>query len=89
VDQKLVSSGPGVDLTIVKVVEVLVETLEASQNSGTRMLNIAEAGLDLLGKTVPELLGTVPVAEVRGVVAECITVLGAESARSIDVGGSA
>jgi hypothetical protein len=52
------------------------------------MLNITEAGLDLLGKTVPELLGTVPVAEVRGVVAECITVLGAESARSIDVGGS-
>jgi hypothetical protein len=40
VDQKLISSSLGVDF---EAVEVLVETLEASQNSGTCVLNIGQA----------------------------------------------
>lgn len=48
-DQKLVSSGPGVDLTIVKVVEVLVETLEAC--FGLVRYQVPETYLDLPVRT--------------------------------------
>lgn len=53
------------------------------------MLHGSQALLDVVGKTDPELLWAVPVAQVGGVVAKGVAVLGAGSAGSVEVRGRA
>jgi len=58
-----------------------------SQNSSSGMLHCGQARLNLIRKTVPEFSRAVPVAQVGGVVAKGIAVLGGSVADSIEVRG--
>lgn len=49
------------------------------------MLKSGQAGLDLLGKAIPEFLRAIPMAQVGRVVAEGISVLGSSDTSSIEV----
>lgn len=49
------------------------------------MLQGSQGALDVVGKTVPELLRAVPMAQMGGVIAEGVSVLGRGDAGSIEV----
>jgi len=52
-----------------------------SQDRGSRVLHGSQTGTELSRKAIPDFLGKIPGAEVSRVVAESVSILGADSAR--------
>lgn len=67
------------------VIEQWGREKHTSQNSSASVLKSGQAGLDLLGKAIPELLRAIPMAQVGRVVAEGISILGSSDTGGIEV----